>query len=225
MNPFSHYFLAQHPDSFRNLNDNKKTLPPGLFEGSKKEEAGGRKKSDEEGGERKTEMGRERREGGNSVWGGGAATYTTGIGRGGEKEGRLEGFSTMMHIFGGKKMEKGREKGGIEGGEEGGGGEIKRGGILMNGITGTDRNKEGWLGSIMEKEVGRGVLGGGGRGEMGGNIQMGKGTLEERMSRKGSEWNDGRIGNAREGEELMSQKKDFLEFFNVVGGKNTPLAR
>ena len=113
MNPFSHYFLAQHPDSFRNLNENKKTLPPGLFEGGKKEEAGERKKSDERG-EGITEMGRERRGGGNTAWSGGGAAGrdTVGIGWGGQREVGLEGFSTMMHIFGGKKMEKGREKGG-----------------------------------------------------------------------------------------------------------------
>ena len=114
MNPFSHYFLAQHPDSFRNLNESKKPLPPGLFEGFKKEEVSGPKKSDERTGERIAEI---CRGGGKSGFGEGVGggRNVAGIGGGGERGGGLEGFSTMMHIFTGKKIEKGKEIVGAEG--------------------------------------------------------------------------------------------------------------
>ena len=71
MNPFSHYFLAQHPDSFRNLNESKKPLPPGLFEGGRKEEGGGLRRDDRGGERRKVEVGGGGRLGG-AGWGGGA---------------------------------------------------------------------------------------------------------------------------------------------------------
>ena len=105
----------------------------------------------------------------------------------------------------------------------GGGGGGIRGGALVEERREIDGQGKGWLGSVMGKGVGGGISGGGG---IGGGIEIGAGGgIEARMSRKGSEWNDGRKGSTWEFEESMSQKNDFLEFFNVVGGKNTPLTR